>query len=318
MASTNYTLAAGYRAFVEQISGEIFTKLFYSFRTAELVTIHEGVKGKKVWTEMTLRDLAKRYASTFSAEETNELKPVELIVHANKVEHKEVPQDMEDTYLGFLRRNEFNHQDWPLERFTIMKLIEKLQQEFENAVWQGVEEAAAAGQTMAQTFNGFLKIITDAITAGDLTPTTTGPITTANIIGSLRTMYGTMNPEMKQNGFDILMSYANFDKYLIALDDQHPGSDVAYVEVGNAGYNGVRYRQGGGNVTIIPIAGMGDSDRILMIPRDNLHMGIDALSDWGNFNFEQQVRELLYWMDFKIGVTITLLQDGLAAVNDQA
>ena len=320
MANTDYSLVAGYKAFVEEISSDIFTKLFYGFRTANLATLHEGVKGKKVWTEQQMLTLAKAYFANFNPGDTNALVPVVLETNANKVEHKEIPQEMEDTYLGFLRRNGFNHQEWPLERYTVENLLKKLNQEFENAVWQGDKKATALaeGDAMAITFDGFLKIIADAITATDLTPVTTGAITEANILANLKLMYAELSPELKAAGTDIFMSYANFDKYVAAMDAVHPNSDAAYVELGAAGYNGIRYRQGAGNTTIIPVAGMGTSDRILMIPRENLHIGFDSMSDWSNFNFEQQVRELLYWMDFKIGVTITLLRDGIAVVNDQA
>jgi hypothetical protein len=320
MPSTTYTQVAGYRAFVEEISPDIFTKLFYGFRTASLVTLHEGIKGKKTWTEMQLFALAKTYFSNFNPGATNELIPVHLETHANKVEHKEIPQDMEDTYLGFLRRNDFNHQEWPLERFTVMKLLEKLNQEFENAVWQAVLKgtALAEGDPMTVTFNGYLKIIADAITATTVTPVTTGAITEANILANLKLMYADLSPELKATGTDIFMSMANYDHYIAAMDTKFAGNSAPYVELGAAGYNGVRYRQGGGNTTIIPVAGMGDSDRIIMLPREQFHLGFDSMADWSNFNFEQQVRELLYWMDFKIGVTITLLRDGVAVVNEQA
>jgi len=320
MASTTYTQVAGYKAFVEEISPEIFTKLFYGFRTAGLVTLHEGVKGKKVWTEMQLLALAKAYFSNFAPGQTNELVPVTLETNANKVEHKEIPQDMEDTYLGFLRRSGFNHQEWPLERFTIMKLLEKLNQEFEVAVWQGVKKATALaeGDAMNITFDGYLQIVADAITATDVTPVVTGAITEANVLDKLKLMYAGLSPELKQNGTDIWVSYDVFDMYVAAMDTKFAGNSAPYVELGSADYRGLRYRQGGGNTTIIPVAGMGSSGRVIMLPRDQFHIGFDSLADWSNFNFEQQVRELLYWMDFKIGVTITLLRDGIAVVNDQA
>ncbi|MEM9527766.1 MAG: hypothetical protein AAGA31_14220, partial [Bacteroidota bacterium] len=170
MASTNYTVAAGFRDYVEEISSDLFTQIFYGFRTASIVTIHEGVKGKKVWTELQLQSLARRYAASFAENLTSTLSPEILEVFACKVEHKEVPQELEDTYLGFLRSSGFNHQDWPLERFVIMKLVEKLREELENAVWQAVAtDTPAAGDLMSVVFDGFLHKIENAITATTLT-----------------------------------------------------------------------------------------------------------------------------------------------------
>lgn len=322
MATTNtdYSAVAAYRAYVETISDEIFTKLYYDFDTAQFITIHEGVKGKKVWTEQQILGLIKAYFSDFTPSDTNKLIPVELVVEANKIEHREVPQDMESTYLGFLRRNGFNHQEWPLERMTLTNILKKAKEELEDAVWQAVRKATALapGDPVNVTFNGFLKLIADAIVAGDVTPVATGAITEANILPSLKAMYGELSPALKRAGTVIRMSYANFDKYVAAMDAQHPNSDAAYVEMGNAGYRGIRYRQGAGNTVIMPVAGMGDSDRIIFMPNEHFHMGTDSMADFQNFQVEKQVRELLFWLDFKIGVTITLLRDGVAVVNDQA
>ena len=201
-----------------------------------------------------------------------------------------------------------------------MKLLEKLNQEFEVAVWQGVKKATALaeGDAMNITFDGYLQIVADAITATDVTPVVTGAITEANVLDKLKLMYAGLSPELKQNGTDIWVSYDVFDMYVSAMDTKFAGNSAPYVELGSADYRGLRYRQGGGNTTIIPVAGMGSSGRVIMLPRDQFHIGFDSLADWSNFNFEQQVRELLYWMDFKIGVTITLLRDGIAVVNDQA
>lgn len=320
MANTDYSLVAGYKDFVERISDEIFTKLYYGFDTAKLVTLHEGIKGKKVWTEQQLLALIKAYFSAFTPSDTNKLVPVTLETYELKVEHKEVPQDMESTYLGFLRRNGFNHQEWPLERMTITNLLTKIQQELEDAVWQAERKATAiaAGDSILVMFNGFLKIIADAIVAGDVTPVVTGAITEANILPNLKLMYAELSPELKRKGIQIRMSYANVDKYVAAMDAAHPNSDTAYVELGNAGYQGIRYRQGGGNTVIVPVTGMGDSDRIIFHPNEHYHIGFDSMADFSNFNFEQQVRELLYWLDFKLGVQMTLLRDGVTVVNDQA
>lgn len=319
MESTNYTSAAGFRDYVEDISGEIFTKLFLAFTSAALFTKHEGVKGVKVWTEMQLNSLARRYNSAFQVTDNIDLKPVELRVHANKIEHKEIPQDLEGTYLGFLRSMNFNKQDWPFERFSIMKLLEKFAGELEVAVWQGEAAAVPAiGDLMRNTFDGFLKLFADAITATTLTPVATGITTEANIYDSLMTMWNQVSPELKKGGTDIFMSVPQFDNYLTNLENKFAGSDVNYVEVGNQGYTAAKFRRGGGNTLIHAIPGMGDSNRIIMIPRAQLHYGYDGESDFSNFNFQQLIRELFYWMDFKLGVQVTLAVDGVCVINDAA
>lgn len=319
MASTNYTEAAGFRDYVEDISGEIFTKTFLGFDSASLFTLHEGVKGSKTWTQMDLLPLARRYNSAFQVTDNINLKPVTLRTHANKIEHKEIPQDLEGTYLGFLRSRGFNKQDWPFERWSIMKLLEKFAGELEVAVWQGEEtDTPAVGDLMRLTFDGFLIKFTEAITALLLTPVATGPLDSTNTYPGLLTMWDEVPPELQKSGTDIFMSMPQFNDLLTDMENRFNGVSQSYVEVGNAGYKALRFRRGGGNTLIHPIAGMGDSRRIIMIPRANLHYGYDGASDFTNFNFQQLIRELFYWMDFKLGVQVTLAVDGVAVVNDQA
>lgn len=319
MNSSNYDQVAAYRAFVLAISADIFSKIYFGFRTATLVTIHELIKGKKVWTEMQLKELAKVWFSNYNPGETNELIPVELETNAFKVEHTEVPQSSESTWHGFLRRKGFNHQEWPLQRYTIEKLLMKLQNELEIAVWKSVKKATAfvEGDSLLILFNGYLQIIKDAIVGGDITPVVTGVITEANIIDNLELMYDELPEEIQDVGTDIRLSYALYNMYNRAMDTRHPNSDAAYQDMNGAGYMGRVYREGAGNTRLVPVAGMKGSQRIIFHSSEQFHIGVDDEADFGNFNFQQNVRELYHWLDAKIGVTITLLRDGIAVVNDQ-
>ena len=135
------------------------------------------------------------------------------------------------------------------------------------------------------------------------------------IIEQLRDMWEEVGVPYKEGGVDILMSYTNYDKYRKAYKDAYK-VDPAYVMITASGYKGIEFELGNGNTRIIPVVGMGASNRIVITPRENLHMAIDDPSDV-MFNVEGVKRELHFWMDFRMGAQILLVKDGILVVNDQ-
>lgn len=317
--SVDHSYAQAFQDYVRTYAEELFTELFYGFKTADLVTTHEGIKGEKVFTQLEVADnLVRRWGKTFSPlANAVAMKPRVLKTVLNKVDLSVVPQEYESSYLGMLRKKGQDPTDWPLAAYVMEKVMAKIKTEFEVAVWQGAEEAVPSnGDFLRQTFDGYLTIIAKALTAGDITAVATGASTTANIIANLRLMWAEVRSEYKEAGTDIFMSYELYDTYRKAYKDAYK-IDPAYIQITEAGYQGILYELGNGNTRIIPINGMAGSDRIVITPRENLAMGIDSPDDT-MFNTEQDKRQLDLWMDFRMGAQIMIQKDGILVVNDQA
>jgi len=314
----DFTAAAAYKAYVEEFSDELFTRLFYGFKTSQLATPHEGVKGKLVLSELQVKDnLAKRWSSTFAGTDNVQFNPAVLEVVTNKVEHSVIPQEYEGTYLGMARKKGQDPRDNPFEAFILDKIMMKLAEEMEVAVWQGQAAASPAStDNLRETFDGYLELIADAITATDVTPVVTGAITDANAVDKFRLMWAQVNTAQKDQGTDIFCSYSVYDNYRKDYKSQF-NVNPEEILISGTDYTGMLYELGGGKTTIIPVPGMGSSGRVIITPRENLHYGYDAVEDWQNFNFEQNHRQLDFWMDFNMGVQILMLRDGHIVVNDQ-
>lgn len=316
--SLDYSRAEAFQDYVREFAEELFIEMFYGFKTADLATMHEGIKGEKIFTQLEVADnLARRWAKSFDPVEAAAFKPRKLKTVLNKVDFSIVPTEYESSYLGMFRKKGQSVEDWPFQAFIMEKVMAKLKQEFEVAAWQGVEESTpSAGDYLRQTFDGYLQVIADALTAGDIDAVTTGAISTSNVIDKLRLMWAEVDTVYKENGIDIFVPYAIYDMYRIAYKDAYK-VDPAFLQVTNAGYNGIQYELGGGNAVMIPVNGMGSSGRVVMTPRANLAIGIDSPSDV-MFNVEKEVRELKFWMDFRMGAQIMLQKNGILVVNDQA
>lgn len=320
--SLNLTAAEAFQGYVRTYDERLFRQLFYGFDTAQLATPHEGIKGQKIITELQVAaNLAKRWNRAFAPPTDQvDFKPVTLSTTLNKVEHSVVPQDYEATYLGMMRRTGQNPDDYPFEMYIMEILFAKLNQEQEFAIWQG--EAASSPSSndyLRQTFDGYLTLIKDAITATDITPVVTGAITSSNAVDKFRLMWAEVDQAYKRAGMDIFCDYTIYDNYRIHYKEKFGANPVETPVINNADYTlaGLRYELGGGNTYIIPIAGMEGSGRVVITPRSNLHYGFDALSDWENFNFEQDHRNLDFWLDFRMGAQILTKRDGILVVNDQ-
>ena len=319
--SVVYTSAEAFQAYVREYAPSLIRQLYYGFKTGMLVTPFEGIKGQLILTESVIANsLAKRWSKTFAPVAAVEMKPRKLEVVPQKIDLSVVPKEFEFSYLGMMRRKGQDPRDFPFEAYILTQILDKLAQEKEYAIWQGVAAAVAgSNDLLSETFDGFLQIVADEITATNLTPVTTGAIDSTNAVASFRTMWSEVSSAYKEMGVDIFCSYEIFDAYRINYKDDFGANPVETTVINESNYTaqGLRYELGGGNSSIIPIPGLEGSGRVIMTPRANLCYGMDSPSD-ETFNFDTDTRELRYWMDFNMGCQIMIAKDGIMTVNDQA
>lgn len=308
-ASANYTDVAAYRAYVEEFAPGLLSKLFVSFKSATLNTAHEGVKGRKTLTELTISDLVTRYGRDFAPKaDAVDFAPRVLNVADAKVDLKFVPKDMESSYLGRARRQGQDSMDMPFIGFILERILAKVASEQEVAYWRGIAAGTpAATDALTALFDGFSKIIADEQTASNLTPVVTGALTNTNAVGIIESMYTELGSQYQDVQVDIFMNPSTrikliqdyrerYGKYVVLAD----GS--IKLDIGNAIYHSC--------------PGMKDN-AVIITPMENLHYGYDGAMDSSMFNFEQEDRAMKLWMDFKMGVQIGIVHDDIIVTNDQ-
>lgn len=314
--SVNLTDVASYLAYVQDYHDQLITRAFYRPRTLQYSTAHEGVKGKKTLTRLKVATgKAVAWKSDFSAAtDAVSFHPRTLEVSAIKRDLSFTPQDFEATYLGRFRQQGQNPgEDLPFEAFVMQAILDGHAEELESSLWQAVKGAVTPGTTpMAQCFDGFLHIIEDEITATNIDPVSTpgGSITTTNIVELLESMWMELGAAYKEREVYIFLSWANFQKY-------QQGYREAYGV--NSNWNpreGLMTLDFSMNAKLVPMPGMGTSDRIVMTPRGNLHVGYDDFGDTNMFEFEKNKRQMDFWMDFKVGCQIAQIDEGALVVND--
>ncbi len=97
----DHALVIAFQNYVRTYSPELFSQLFYGFKTASLATIHQGLKGEHVVTESIVSsNLARRHRTDFDAVTAFTLKPEKLITVLNK---RSLPPSSKSTKLPFGR-----------------------------------------------------------------------------------------------------------------------------------------------------------------------------------------------------------------------
>ena len=312
--SMNLTSAQAFRDYVEDIADGLFGRAYIGFKSADIVQLHEGVKGKKILTELIMGDLARRWNKNFApTEDQLNFRPRTLEVSTCKVELQICPQDFESSYLGNFRKKG-QGRDIPFEGYILDKVMKKLNQEFEVALHQAVAAASpATTDLMKQTFNGINFILADLITNGGYAPVATpgGALTATSIIPTLEAMWNKLSDAYKDGEVEVYGTYAQTRLYQTAYAAKYNGNKPEVDAMG-------RVRLEFGEGWLKPLPGRSGSNRLIMTPMNNIHYGIDAPADSQIMQFEDDKRNIDMWMDFNVGTQIGIVDEDVLVINDLA
>lgn len=216
-----------------------------------------------------------------------------------------------DSWLFFLSDETKERKDWPLTRYIIeMELLPKVIEEMNTAMCKGVYVAPTAGTAgnAIASMNGILTIVANEITGGDLTPIVTGSISASNAVTRFETFMDGIDPLVANKGGRILCSttVARFYKKHYratfgATNDQLAKNNLRMDEY---------------NVEIVPVNGMGTSQRLIFAQEGNLIHMYDKLVAPAGFNVQAEKRNVAIFTDWHCAVGFQSLQG--IFVNDQA
>lgn len=310
-ASVSFTNAAALQAYIRTYQNELLGKLFHGFSTGDVITAHEGVKGQKVLTEFILGTMVRRWNKAFAAQDdTLSFNPRTLIVYPAKVDIQIYPQEFEDTYLGMARKPGFQPQDMPFEKYILMRVLEKVAEEKETAIWTGSITGSAATDPLTSLIDGFKKIVADAITATTLTAITTPAHSATNAVANAELVFAGLNP-VYQAGKTVM--FCSFEFARLYRQDYRTRYGYGLQEKAESGSQ--RIRLDVGDCTLVPTFGLQGSSRLICTPAENLHYGYDLDSDNG-IRIVEDHRSLDLMIDFKFGCQVGILADGVMAVNN--
>lgn len=312
--SFNQSDVVAYQDYANEFSRELMSKFFIGFETADVATLHAGLRTKKVLTEMIIGDLIQVWRKGFNPT-SNAFKfvPREIDPKLVKVDLSFYVQELHDSYLGELaRRKNASPDEYPFPQYLFERIITKMNEEKEFALWNGeISSSPADGDLLSAVINGYQKICAAETAAGNLTPVVTGAITNSNAIESAEEVYKALSPATQRTA---LTAFVGYD-HMLKLQKNY--QTLYGAPVGNDG-KALKFGIGIGNggVTFRAHAGI-DGDFMLMTPSSNLHYSY-AQEGSELLRLEKQKRELIVMADFWIDAQIGIVHNDILRTNDQA
>jgi hypothetical protein len=219
------------------------------------------------------------------------------------------PKVLEKTWLGKLKKAS-DPTDLPFEKFLMAYINSKITENLRlGAVYKGIYNAA--GNTPADTMNGWLKIIVDEITADKIEPVITGAITSANVVDKLEMVYDNLGDAYKNKPTIMKVAPTIYTWY-----NRKFRSDFG----ANQDYKGMQRLArplDGTLCTLVSEPGMTGSQRVIASLPENFVYGTDSASGY-NFDAQKFDRQIKLLIDLKAGVQFKQIHSRGLAVNDQA
>lgn len=274
------------------------------------VYVHRNVTVPRALTKISAASSPRPYRKQDDFTDVN-ISDRRLTVYQSKWDFDLDYEVLRNTYLSAASNGTLDPNNVRIHDYIIDHMAkEYLAALYDNTVGGGTYNAS--GSTPAAIATGYRTLITDLITATTITPVATGSTTTSNAVTKVEQLADACPTWMKQFGFKIYCSFAEFSKY-----------KAHYRTLNGFGFDkeNLEYRLDGFKGRLCPRGWMGSSARLIVVPDvpagsyDNvLHFGTNdeqiAIYPTVHLNLIR-VRML-----FPIGLQISDLS--AIVVNDQA
>lgn len=258
---------------------------------------------------MKINDIIKAGSTTFSP--TNDA--FELDARILKVRHLAThlridPYKYFQSWMAHLLSFNMDPEKFPLEEFIMGAVVDKIKEEFRFNHLYG-------GTTLMP---GYLKIIADEITGGELSVANgnvveTGVIDQTNVIDKLEIVYDKLNPVLKMKPTVMRINPDMFQQYRRAYRGEFGGNNN-YSGMGT----GVFEMIDGTTCKIVPEIGLVGSNRVLLTEAKNYKIGVKNLQDMATPRTLVQHYTIDIMVDYRIGVEFGYIKEKTLIVNDQA
>jgi hypothetical protein len=304
-------LATALGAYHREHRDELVTEMLLDEAFTDDLEVLDDVTDELPLPNLSLTDLTKPANPTTFSPTANALKfgARVLKVRGIKVDLQLIPQVLEKTWLGKMKKAN-DPWDMPFEAFIMKYINSKITEELRlKSIYAGVYNAA--GTTPAANMDGYLKLISDAITATTIAPIVTGAITATNVVDKLELVYDGLGEAYKGKPTIMKITPQIFDWY-----NRKYRVDFG----GNTDYKGMQSLKrplDGTMCTLVREPGLGASQRVICSPKENFIYGVDSANGY-SLDAQKFDRTLKILIDFKAGVEFAQIHSRALAVNDQA
>lgn len=308
-------LNAALGAYHRTHSKEILMKLRQKSESEQYMSSVPGVKDEYVATALNMSEVLQAFQCDWTPKGTAAMTPIINKVRPVKVELEiDCLEELQRSYAGWLVDEGKDPQDQPITAYIFQELINKIVEEKELNAANAVYAAPTPGTpgAAATAFDGFLTTLQGLITAGAVTPITTGalPANGAGLFDIVEEFVTSIPALYRKRGGVLLMSDLRATQLYI---DHRTNFATTYVPG-----QPFEVKFGNTSITAKGLVSMDGSDRLLYTPKSNFIRMYDVndAPNVSEVHVQQDKRKLCIWWDTKIGYGFKHVEE--IFTNDQA
>lgn len=292
---------------------DLHMRPFQPFETLENFTIIPETDTVFRASDVQVGEILQAYQDTFTPKGSASFNGIVINMFQQKIDQAFNPSNLVKSWLGFLTSNNTDRMTWPFVRWFIESyLLKQADKDLETAAIYGgayvVPTAGAAG-TAAQSMDGIKKLINASITAGDITPITSGTWSTDPV--TFVTQFETWVQGIPQLYWGETIVF-NMSKNLQLLFRQGMKKKYNMYYVQETDLDKVALFN---NFSVAGRFSMNGSQKVWGTPKWNAWAPVRGYSNKDAFQIEKIDRKVKVYTDWWIGVGF-LLQD-VIFTNDQ-
>lgn len=235
--------------------------------------------------------------------------PHEIKLFKMKVDVSEFPDELEQSWLGFLASDSVDRKTWPFVKWWLTQIMEREEEDYEvNEVFSGEFTAPGDGVAGAAgtAMDGIRFQINAAIDASTITPIVTGALEAGAVafVTQVEEFIKQIDYRYRRQAMTLAMSLDNETLYRQGMREKY---NVNYAQANN-----LVTVMDHNNITVKGYRSWGDSDKLLATPKANALLGVKREK---NPMVESDVRLVKLAYDYYKGVGFLIHE--LVFTNDQ-
>jgi len=295
-----------------QAMTDLWYRLFTGYELAPYMKRVGGQTGKYFGISSSMSEVTQGWQSGWTPKGTLDLVPFENQTFRTKVDYViDNIDDVVGSWLQFLHDEGKERKDWPLVKYILQyELAPKVIEEHNIAMCRGSYVAptpGTPGAAIAQ-MDGLLTIIADQITATALTPIVTGAVSSTDALDKFETFADGITPAYADKG-GIIFCSKTMERYYKKDYRATFGSTNDQAAKNNLKLDTY-------DMKIVGLEGFGTSQRMVFTPANNLLHLYDKIFSAGQFQIQQDKRDVIIMSDWHTGVGFNSITPVFA--NDQA
>lgn len=281
----------------------LYTNLFQPSATPAFATPVMTNNTQWQGAEATISKIVQPFQKAWTAKGQAEFKPSTIQLRKFKIDNDFYPDDVEDTWLGFLAANQLNKEEWPLVRYIMEELFVKQKAEdMELGVyWKGeYVDPNEDGNVHPpkEAMDGLKKIIDDGVNAGTIQSVSLSAFNDSNALDNIETFVDAISERYQFTQMNVFVSHTNFVRYMRDKQNTHGGNPTYEKNSTKIDFT---------NFSLVSLPSMAGSDYVWATPKSNFVHVTKRSTD--NFHVESEKRQVQVMTDW---------WEGLGFVIDQA